>query len=133
VSLTPLESELPTPLDEPVALDSIVPLLSDAPEECASDAPVLLDELLEEPADVDDELLPLTPALTLAEATPGTPPLTEPPAFQPSVSPVVVEELDPVDVELPLLDALVSVSEVECPLDVPLVELDEAPDDTLSL
>ena len=55
-----------------------------------------------EPVVEEDESLPPTPALTLAEATPGTPPLTDPLAFQLSMCPEVPELLVPALVELPV-------------------------------
>jgi hypothetical protein len=62
----------------------------------------LLSELSEEdPVIEEEESLPPTPAVTLAEATPGTPPLTEPPAFQLSLCPELLELLVPRLCELP--------------------------------
>ena len=74
--------------------------------------PLLSDVPVDEPVVEDDESLPLTPALTLAPPTPGIPPLTDPPAFQPSVCPAVSEVLVPVEVELPLDEPLVLDSEL---------------------
>jgi hypothetical protein len=104
-SLLPVVSAVPVPVDTPLLDDSMDPLLSE------------LDD--DEPLEEDEESLPPTPALTLAEATPGTPPLTDPPAFQLSVWPE--------DSEL-LVPAL-----VEFPDDIPVVFEAVLPEDTLSL
>jgi hypothetical protein len=62
----------------------------------------LLSELSEEdPFIEEEESLPPTPPFTLAEATPGTPPLIEPPAFQLSLCPELLELLVPKLSELP--------------------------------
>jgi hypothetical protein len=62
----------------------------------------LLSELSEEdPFIEEEESLPPTPPFTLAEATPGTPALIEPPAFQLSLCPELFELLVPWLSELP--------------------------------
>ena len=105
LSLLPVESADPVPEVIPWLDDSIIPLLSE-----------LVDEM---PVVDDDESLPPTPAFTLAEATPGTPALTDAPAFQLSLWP---EEA-----------ALLVPRLFELPEDTPLVFEIELPDEALSL
>ena len=105
LSLLPKVSADPLPVLVPLLVDSIVPLLSEVVDE--------------EPIVEEDESLPPTPAFTLAEATPGTPPLADAPAFQLSMCPEASELLVPAPVELPV--------------DIPLVLDSEVLDDELSL
>ena len=87
LSVLPVVSEVPLPLLVPMLVEAMIPLFSE--------------EDKDEPVVEDNESLPPTPALTLAEATPGTPPLTDPPAFQLSLCPAVSELLVVIPVELP--------------------------------
>jgi hypothetical protein len=75
--LLPMESAEPMPVLTPELVASIVPLLS---------------ESIDEEPDVEEDVsLPPIPAPTLAEATPGTPPLTDALASQLSECPDVSE------------------------------------------
>lgn len=133
VSLLPVESDDPVPVLVPVVVESDVPLLVDEPVE-VDELELLLSVVLDEEPVVDDvESLPPTPALTLADPTPGTPPVTVPLAFQLSDCPEVSELLVPLLVELPVEVPDVSVVDDDDPVDVPLVLDDELPDEVLSL
>jgi hypothetical protein len=80
----------------------------------------LLSELTdEEPMVEEDMSLPPIPPPTLAEATPGTPPLTDALAFQLSLCPEAAELLVPKAAELPV--------------EIPLVLVAELPNEELSL
>lgn len=102
VSLLPTVSALPVLVLVPRVADSIAPLLFATPLELDSIAPLLSEVLADDPVLEEVESLPLMPPCTLAEATPGIPPLTEPPTFQPFVCPLDWDELIPAEVELPL-------------------------------
>ena len=95
-SLVPAVSTEPMPLEVPTLEDSISPLLPEVDDE--------------EPNELEDESLSPIPAFTLAEATPGTPPLTDAPAFQLSTCPAEPELLLPALVVTPLLVPLVLVA-----------------------
>lgn len=133
VSLLPVVSADPVPVLVPVVVDSDVPLLVDDPVDVDELLPLLSVELEDVPVEDDVESLPPTPALTLADPTPGTPPVTVPLAFQLSECPVVSELLVPLLVELPLDVPEVSVVEDDDPVDEPLVLDSELPEDVLSL
>jgi hypothetical protein len=70
-SLLDEDSTAPMVLPVPMLVENCVPLLSELPDE--------------EPVVEEDWSLPPIPPPTLAEATPGTPPVTEAFAFQLSV------------------------------------------------
>jgi hypothetical protein len=105
LSPLPVVSTDPLPVLVPVVREDIVPLLSEL--------------FVEEPAVEEEVSLPPTPAFTLADATPGMPPLTDAPAFQLSLCPDASELLVPVP--------------EECPVDWPLVLEVELPAEALSL